>query len=129
MHIGFIFALFILLVFISVILYDSSPILSRIFILSIVLVAIWASTAASLEKKKEIFLKKVPVSFQDKIAFSTYNSNLINCSKKFKVQFKPGDTIYVYEQQDSKKLGIIFSGGEFLFKLNNDSNLVCSSLE
>lgn len=126
MNIGFIFMLVVLLALLSAFLYEGSPTLSRIFILSFVLIIIWASISSTLENKKQIFLTKIPVYFQSNIAFSVHNSNLINCSKEFKTQLKQGDSLYVFQEEESNKFGIYFSGGRILYKLNNNEKLVHS---
>lgn len=90
---------------------NTSRVLISIFGLGI----IWASFSFTVEKKEQKYMQKIPVCFQGKIAFSTYEDKLINCSEKFKIQFNPSDSIFVYQEQDSKELGLKFSGGDLIF--------------
>lgn len=89
--------------------------ISRVLIAIFGLGVIWATFAFTIEKKEQKFIQKVPVCFQGKIAFSTYEDRLINCSDIFKIQFNPGDSIFVYKEQDSKELGLKFIGGDLVF--------------
>jgi len=89
--------------------------ISRVLISIFGLGVIWGCFAFTIEKKEQKFIQKVPVCFQGKIAFSTYEDRLINCSDKFKIQFNPGDSICVYKELDCKQFGIKFIGGDLVF--------------
>jgi hypothetical protein len=118
MNIFIVIVFCLVLALLSIALSENNPGLSKIFLATLILVGIWISMSVSLENKKEKFVKKIPVCFQEKIAFSTYENNLINCSDKFNMQFKPGDSIYVFKEQDTWMLGIKYSGGDLVYKIN-----------
>lgn len=105
----------IILIISAAIFSEYSANTSRVLIAIFGLGAIWATFAFTIEKKEQKFIQKVPVCFQGKIAFSTYEDRLINCSDIFKIQFNPGDSIFVYKEQDSKELGLKFIGGDLVF--------------
>jgi hypothetical protein len=95
---------------------ENNVYLSRIFLSLLFLGIIYISLVLSLENKKEKFILATPISFQGKIACIAYENQLINCSDKFKIQFNTGDSIFIFQEQDDLKLGIKFSGGDFVYK-------------
>ncbi len=110
----------IMLAIVSAVLHDNYANLCRFGFLIIMLSIIWISLSISLNTTKETLLRKVPVHFQDKIAFSTYENNLINCSDIFKIQFNPDDSICVFQKEDTWTLGIKYQGGDLVYKNNKN---------
>lgn len=100
---------------------DEFDFLSNILFAVCIAVVIWGAFAISNYEQKNKFVCKTPVYIQDKIAFSIFKNNLINCSDKFNAQFKQGDSIYVLEEVDTWVNGIKWSGGDYLFRLDKDS--------
>jgi len=85
-----------------------------------VAIILWGAFAVSNHEQKNKFVCKTPVYIQDKIAFSVFKNQLINCSDKFNAQFKQGDSICVFEEIDTWTNGIKWSGEDYLFRLDKD---------
>jgi len=99
---------------------DEFEFISNILFSLCVAGVLWGAFAFSNYEQKSKFVCKAPVYIQDKIAFSIFKNNLINCSDKFNAQFKQGDSIYVFEEVDTWINGIRWSGGDYLFRLDKD---------
>lgn len=116
MHIGILIILGIIIFFIGVAQQENNSFFSKICYTITVIIIIWGSMALTKENKEQKFISKTSVKFQDKIAFITHENNLVNCSEKFKMQFKPGDSVYIFQEQSAYVYGIKFEGGDFIYK-------------
>lgn len=120
MNIYFLTILFFISVFSGFSFYDNYEKISNIMFSLCVAILLWGTFALTNYEQNKKLISKTPVHIQDKIAFSVYRSILINCSDKFNVQFKQGDSIYVFEEVDTWVNGIKWSGGDYVFCLNKD---------
>lgn len=116
MSIGLLFIILAATLFLCGLFYENFPTVSKISILLILICVIWLSLAYTRYEQKKRYIKTTPVLFQDDVAFSIHENNLINCSKDFKKQFKPGDSIFIFQEVDTWVMGLKWSGGEFLYK-------------
>lgn len=122
MYIHFIVIVMVLMVILSAILFDNYPNISRVLIAILMILVIYTSMALTRLEQKEKLITAVPVQFQDKIAFSIYKNTLINCSKDFDMQFKEGDSIYVFEDLDTWCMGLKWDGGTTNFRTERVQN-------
>ena len=115
MSIGLLFLILAVTLFLCGLFYENFPNVSKILVLIILFCGIWISLAYTRFEQKKRYLKAVPVLFQNDIAFSVHENNLINCSKDFKKQFKPGDSIFIFQEIDTWIMGLKWNGGEYVY--------------
>ena len=120
MNIYYLVILIFAFLFLGFSLYEDYEKISRIIFSICIAILLWGTFAMTNHKQNMKFVYKIPVYIQDKIAFSTFKNNLINCSDKFNAQFKQGDSICVFEEIDTWVNGTKWSGGDYVFRLERD---------
>lgn len=104
--------------YITLIIWDMETVHTKIMLTILILGIIWLSMGFSLYNQKKTYVAAVPVLIEGGVSFCVYKNQLVNCTEKFKTQFKPtGDSIKVFKEEDAWALGLKWNGGDFVYEM------------